>query len=78
VDVDEPGRNHLAGGVNRGRGLFLDGADLHDLVVGDTDVGAPPGRSRPVDDLSALDDDVQHGALLSTLARLTRPRPAIH
>ena len=49
VDVDEAGRHHLAGGVDRDR-LIGDLADRDDPVVLDTDVGAAAGPAGPVDD----------------------------
>ena len=63
VHVDEPWRDDLAGGVDGVGGLVLDRADADDLAVGDAHVGPTAGRTRSVDQVSTLDDDVQHGVL---------------
>ena len=48
VDVDEPGGDDLAGGVDGLGGFGVDGPDRGDLAVGDPDVGSTAGRSRSV------------------------------
>ncbi len=63
MDVDEPGRDDLARGVDRARRFLrlVDGADGRDPTVADADVGDAAGRTRAVDDRSTTDDQVEHG-----------------
>jgi hypothetical protein len=45
------------------RGL-VDGADRHDATVAHTNVGAPAGCTRAVDDVATLDQQIKHGRRL--------------
>src|SRR5262249_20205687 len=59
VDVDEPGRDDQARGVDLGLGGGLgEVADGGDAVAGDGQVGVEPGVAGAVDDLAVADDQV--------------------
>ena len=61
VEVDEPGRDGAAGRVDHAPGIGAGERrtrDAHDAVAAEGDVGAIPGRSTPVDDGAAADEDV--------------------
>jgi hypothetical protein len=60
--VDDARRNHEPARVDRLGRLVGHRADRHDAAVADSDVGAPRGRTGPVDDRSALDHAVEHRA----------------
>jgi hypothetical protein len=60
VDVDEPGRDQGAVGVDLLAGRAGDTADLGDAPAGDGDVRGPGGVPRPVDDRAAPDDQIVH------------------
>jgi len=60
VHVDEARGDQLAGGVDRVRGLGVDGADLDDATVLDADVGPDPCGPGPVDHVATLDQHIQH------------------
>ncbi len=63
VDVDEAGRDDLAGGVDALRRLGVgEVGDGGDAVADDADIGAPTRRVGAVDHVAAGDDDVEHGA----------------
>ena len=59
VDVDEPRGDDALAGVERAVTLQV-AAELGDAPVGDADVGAHSGRSAPVDDRTATDDELIH------------------
>jgi hypothetical protein len=62
VHVDEPRRNYPARGVDHVfRGGALQRTDFSNTIALNTNITSGTGRVRPVDDLSILDQDVQHG-----------------
>ena len=81
VDVDEPGRDVAAGGVeHRGRRRRRQVADRGDAVAGDADVGAAGRAASAVDHLAAADEHVEAGLRArrrrgSTKAPMTATRP---
>ena len=64
VGVDEAGADGEAGGVDGLGRLLADVADGDDAAVADADVGSDPGGAGAVDHGAALDDHVEHGAVL--------------
>ena len=78
VQVDEPGGDDLAAGIDPAAGaraLTLRGIDQANSVAIDPDRRRPPGRPGAVDDGPAFDDDVERlvQPVLLRLPRLRRP-----
>ena len=64
VDVDEPGRDDLAGGVDHARGRRLDARrDADDGVAAHRDVAEIPRAAGAVDDPAVADDEIVEGRL---------------
>ena len=63
VDIDEPGRDDLAGGIDDPIALarLKVRANFYDAVALRTDVGRTGGSARPVDHLSAADEQRRGG-----------------
>ena len=62
VHVDEAGCDDAPVGVDRALRRLVDGADLDDASVAHSDVGAPAGCARAVDDVAARDQEIKHAA----------------
>jgi hypothetical protein len=79
VDIDEAGRDDLAGGVDHGlAGLRRDRADGDDAVAAEADVGLERGAARAVDDLAVADDDLDvHGRHLRRQIRSAKQPHAL-
>ena len=60
VHVDEPGGDDAAVGIDRAACGFVGGADGDDEAVAYADVGALARRSGAVDDVAALDEQIEH------------------
>ena len=64
VHIDEPGGDHLAGGIERSsRGRVYSPGDGRDFVTANANVGSEPGTARAVDDAAVSDDEVVGGDL---------------
>jgi hypothetical protein len=61
VHVDESGGDDASLGVDRASPFLVDVADLDDPTVPDADVGSASRSARPVDDVSSLDEHIEHG-----------------
>ena len=62
VDVDEAGGHDEPVGVDDARRALGDPAHRHDPAVSDPEIGLPGGCAGPVDDGTAPDDEIEHGA----------------
>ena len=60
VQVDEPGNEREAVGVDRAARALVDASERHDPPVADADVGWPRRRTGSVDDAAVADEHIEH------------------
>jgi hypothetical protein len=64
VDVDEPGRHHVAGGVDLPAAGAVDPPHRGDALAVHGDVGRPGRGPGPVDQAAVADDQIVHAVPL--------------